>query len=807
MPQVLSKNSVLLRGAGRTNIEYSAGPNINITNDVISGRDWSQEMAQTIKGGISASLSGGDNIEIINDQGVNIISVTGDLYSAGPNIDITDRTISGKDWTNDIDEHIESAISSKADTSAIPTIVDYSAGSNINISDHVISGKDWCPELDVKLDKSAYISGTSSFVTVERMYDELSSISSHISADSPWISGNKILAPSAVQLEFGGQFQALSSFDLSGDHNHYLMMKGAAFRLPDIDPYISGFLPLDTFSSYTASTYNYISATNSLANSAYNIAMNNLYSKLDISAFSAYSAAHSGDDAVPYSAGDNINVTDHIISGRDWTDVIQSAMSSVNVSSKLDTSAFNLYSAAHSGDDITPYSGASGIQIQDHVISISGEVGRVYSAGANINISNQNVISGKDWANTIDSHIASATSAFLTSGDLPSAKPVSGTSGIKIEELTDRVVFSISGDVGKTYSAGSNINISNQNVISGKNWQPEIDAATSGKLDTSAFTAYTATAGGADYSGIAPVTVDNVNRTISVSAGYTLSAGSGINFVDDFADKILTINADTSGFVRYTDQVLGIGNGNEVSGTNSLGFGAYNIVSGVSLAAGLANRASARSLAVGQNSYAYDSSLAVGYANIADHNSIAVGDYNNVHNGQALGYNLKMDGGMAIGKNNKTSADALFVIGNGSGSDTSARSDAFVIDKSGNVYANGEQLRQNYYFMNVAETTGIVYAYDSYPPMDHDWVLDIKNIGGAAVEFSACDATATLEINQGVRVHYSYLDDMLLAEPIYPIGIDDYVTKGDLAGLSIETVGTSAEASGTNILYIITGSN
>lgn len=871
MPQVLSKNSVLLRGAGRTNIEYSAGPNINITDDVISGRDWTDDINQAVASGLSGRLSGGENIAITNNEGITTISISGDIYSAGDNINITDKVISGKDWTNDIDEHIESAISSKADSSAIPTIVDYSAGSNINISDHVISGKDWSPELDVKLDKSAYISGTSSFVTVERMYDELSSISSHISADSPWISGNKILAPSAVQLEFGDQFQALSSFDLSGDHNHYLLMKGAAFRLPDLWPHLSGYLPVSAFNNYTEYAEARMSGIFVLANSAYTTAVNNYNNKLDISAFSAYSAAHSGDDAVPYSAGDNINVTDHIISGRDWTDVIQSAMSSVNVSSKLDTSAFNLYSAAHSGDDITPYSagsninvtdhvisgkdwsdeiaaagsgdktpysGASGIQVQDHVISISGEVGRVYSAGANINISNQNVISGKDWTNTIDSHIASATSAFLTSGDLPSAKPVSGASGIKIEELTDRVVFSISGDVGKTYSAGSNINISNQNVISGKNWQPEIDAATSGKLDTSAFTAYTATAGGADYSGIAPVTVDNVNRTISVSAGYTLSAGSGINFVEDSTSKILTINAVAapdwyfagpnisiredgqisgkdwtndisgySGFVRYTDQVLGIGNGNEVSGTNSLGFGAYNIVSGVSLAAGLANRASARSLAVGQNSYAYDSSLAVGYANIADHNSIAVGDYNNVHNGQALGLNLKMDGGMAIGKNNKTSADALFVIGNGSGSDTSARSDAFVIDKSGNVYANGEQLRQNYYFMNIAETTGIVYAYDSYPPMDHDWVLDIKNIGGAAVEFSACDATATLDINQGVRVHYSYLDNMLMAEPIYPIGIDDYVTKGDLAGLTLEMVGTSAEASGTNILYIITGSN
>ena len=880
MPQVLSKNSVLLRGAGRTNIEYSAGPNINITDDVISGRDWTNDINQAVASGLSGRLSGGENIAITNNDGISTISISGDIYSAGENINITDKVISGKDWTNDIDEHIESAVSGKADASAIPTIVDYSAGSNINISDHVISGKDWSPELDVKLDKSAYISGTSSFVTVERMYDELSSISSHISADSPWISGNKILAPSAVQLEFGGQFQALSSFDLSGDHNHYLLMKGAAFRLPDIDPYLSAYLPVSSFNNYTDYAEARMSAIFVLANSAYTTAVNNYHSKLDKSAFDEYSAAHSGDDAVPYSAGDNINVTDHIISGRDWTDVIQSAMSSVNVSSKLDTSAFNLYSAAHSGDDITPYSagsninvtdhvisgkdwsneiaaagsgdktpysGSSGIQVQDHVISITGEVGRVYSAGANINISNQNVISGKDWTNTIDSHIASATSAFLTSGDLPSAKPVSGASGIKIEELTDRVVFSISGDVGKTYSAGANINITNEvisgrdwstnissatsgkldsswtagkdvtpysagnnikitnHVVSGKDWTTEISSATSGKLDTTAFTAYTATAG--DYSGIAPITVDNVNRTISVSAGYTLSAGSGINFTDDFADKILTINADTSGFVRYTDQVLGIGNGNEISGTNSYGFGAYNIVSGVSLAAGLANRASARSLAVGQNSYAYDSSLAVGYANIADYNSIAVGDYNRVHNGQALGLNLRMDGGMAIGKNNLTSADALFVIGNGSGSDDSARSDAFVIDKSGNVFANGEQLRQNYYFMNIADTTGIIDAYENYPPLDHDWVLDIKNLGGAQVVWSAFGGTATLDIDQGVRIHYSYNDDTLLAEPVYPLAFDEYATKSDLGGMTLEMVGSSAQATGTNILYIITGSN
>ena len=107
MPQeekktIISRNTVLLQGGGRTNIEYSAGPNINITDDVISGRDWSNEIAKGNAAAVSACLSAGDHIQIETESGVNTISVTGDFYSAGDNIDITDHVISGKDWTQDI---------------------------------------------------------------------------------------------------------------------------------------------------------------------------------------------------------------------------------------------------------------------------------------------------------------------------------------------------------------------------------------------------------------------------------------------------------------------------------------------------------------------------------------------------------------------------------------------------------------------------------------------------------------------------------------------------------------------------------
>jgi hypothetical protein len=104
-------------------------------------------------------------------------------------------------------------------------------------------------------------------------------------------------------------------------------------------------------------------------------------------------------DNVAYSAGNNIDVTNHVISGKDWSNEIASS-----TSGKLDTS----WTA---GKDVTPY-----------------------SAGANIDVTNH-VISGKDWTDTIDEHVNSAISGI----EVPSSKPVSGTSGIKIEETENSV--------------------------------------------------------------------------------------------------------------------------------------------------------------------------------------------------------------------------------------------------------------------------------------------------------------------------------------------------------------------------------
>lgn len=332
MSKMISRNTVLLRGNGRTDIEYRAGPNIAINDDVISGRDWTHDIQDAVNSGVAGQLAAGDNIALNTENSITTISVTGDLYSAGPNIDITDRVVSGKDWTNDISDQIASAISGKADTSAIPEMVEYSAGDNIDIAAHVISGKDWSYEIGLKADRFELLETASA--VAERLSETISSTSAEIidiiSATSgqggsacPWISGAKDYDGDAYQLEFGGVVPLLSGWDLSGDHNHSICMKGRYFRLPEApfvtqheyDDFISaGFRP-NISALYTSAAY--LSAN-----------------KLDISAFDAYSAAHSGSSGIEV-----IETADSDVTALDST--WHKLTNAGNVAVTLDTSVTN----------------------------------------------------------------------------------------------------------------------------------------------------------------------------------------------------------------------------------------------------------------------------------------------------------------------------------------------------------------------------------------------------------------------------------------------------------------------------------
>ena len=120
----------------------------------------------------------------------------------------------------------------------------------------------------------------------------------------PWITGGKEITN--TQTLTGDMIvQVLSSFTLSGDHNHFISVKGGVYRFPNKWEIASGiaetnyfmpqsgmssYLPMSTFSSYTASIQNNLTDNWNYTNSAYSLSINNFHNKLDISAFSSWSA-------------------------------------------------------------------------------------------------------------------------------------------------------------------------------------------------------------------------------------------------------------------------------------------------------------------------------------------------------------------------------------------------------------------------------------------------------------------------------------------------------------------------------------
>lgn len=208
------------------------------------------------------------------------------------------------------------------------------------------------------------------------------------------------------------------------------------------------------------------------------------------------------------------------------------------------------------------YSAGDYIDITNNVISVTGDVGKTYSAGDNIAITEDNVISGKDWSGEIASAVSSAvapkldTSAFsavsgdfLQSGDLNNYYTREETNTYVISSIGSATSGKLDASAYHEYSAGSNIDITDY-TISGRDWSGEILSATSGKQDTLSAGNNIQISGnvisvtgelGKIYSGENHVVVDNVNDKIgldqtaldaisSFKGEFDLSAGNNIAF-------------------------------------------------------------------------------------------------------------------------------------------------------------------------------------------------------------------------------------------------------------------------------------
>lgn len=200
--------------------------------------------------------------------------------------------------------------------------------------------------------------------------------------------------------------------------------------------------------------------------------------------------------------------------------------------------------------------------------------------------------------------------------------------------------------------------------------------------------------------------LSNSAKIISFAAGQSAFADDNsfaqgsANYanVGSFAQGITVIANDKSfaqGLSAFAN-VDSFAQGIKVTARNiSFAQGSTNYANTDSFAQGQDVSADTYSFAQGYRCSAYDDSIAQGYRCSAYKDSIAQGEYNSAVNvAQALGKGLIIDGGMAIGKYNKTT-DARFVIGNGTSN--SNRSDLYWINNHGDVYTDGTISAENFY--------------------------------------------------------------------------------------------------------------
>jgi len=249
-----------------------------------------------------------------------VISFSGDgqPYSAGENISVENHIISGKDWTPELNEKLDITAYEQGDTAF------YSAGSNIDITDHVISGKDWNPEInnassyalsEAINQMQGYPSGVDN-ITPDIVTSYISGGLLHISAKD-W--SDDITAASANALnEAINQITAVELANSALTAQTAINANHAAYS--DSATYDSlGRKIVDTYLTAHQELPDWTPTIQNASGNAYNSAVNWVVDQ-------HYLTAVTGDNT-PYTAGANIAINDHVVSGKDWTDDIQSASS------------------------------------------------------------------------------------------------------------------------------------------------------------------------------------------------------------------------------------------------------------------------------------------------------------------------------------------------------------------------------------------------------------------------------------------------------------------------------------------------
>lgn len=554
---------------------------------------------ETLSGnGTSQSLLGVINIPLAVDE-------TMTAYTA--EVEEKESLVLGVngDWFNDT---FGSALNTKVDWSAFSSCCSAVKGrldNKLDISSFDLSNyynkQEINSTLDLKLDRSEFYNNISGFQTkLDFGYNDSSAISSingsalagSEGGNCPWISGTKVIADTQT-LTSNMIIQLLSSFTMSGDHNHFIGMKGGTYRFPNeyeigsallhtnYFMHLSGmsaYLPLSSFSSYTASIANNLENNWNYTNSAYSLSLNNFYNKLDASAFSSYSAGQEStinnitnqitnisgdlssyatktyvDGKDPVLIGDsNITATSSTVDNHTQWNLAVNGTPVVTDTRLVGDNCVTAHTTETSGEWIvglvqSAYEAIDSIDdISNDVTTLKNASGNYYPMTGNPSgflVEHQSLEDYYKKTETSSKEQISAAIDSIPQGDPNVNSFVQNNSGTIVDVdnavQTNSAQWAINtGDTQVNNYVYNNSGINNEvnNVVTANSgvWNNVTN-----KLDTTAFTAWSAN---------------------QFANDYELSAGSGIALVDDVQNKITRID-----FTGTTGPDLSAGEGIAIS--------------------------------------------------------------------------------------------------------------------------------------------------------------------------------------------------------------------------------------------------
>lgn len=241
--------------------------------------------------------------------------------------------------------------------------------------------------------------------------------------------------------------------------------------------------------------------------------------------------------------------------------------------------------------DGTAYSAGTNIDITDNVISVTGitvptKVSELQNDEGFITTADtQNFVTSGDVQTQINESISGKADSSAVTAQISEVKTeIEAEIPSKVSDLQNDLNFASTGDVesmisGFTTSADVKTQIESYNYINSGQAQTQIDNSISGKVDTSAMSAYTPTSGFSTINGSAITSGDNL-----VIEGTPYSGGTGIgvenhiiSVTGDYETVVELTQAEYDALTAYSENTTYI-----ITDAPSVNMSAYTPTSGFS---------------------------------------------------------------------------------------------------------------------------------------------------------------------------------------------------------------------------------